>query len=102
MNEEMQSLHKNEIWRLANLPKGKKAIGCKCVYAKKDGFPDKNDVRYKARLVAKGYAQMEGIDYNEVFFSSCETFIYQNYVSLGSVIEFETSSNGCENCVSTR
>jgi len=34
---------------------------------KKDGFPNKSDVRYKARLVAKGYAQTEGIDYNEVF-----------------------------------
>ena len=67
MNEEMQSLHKNQTWKLASLPKGKKAIGCKWVYAKKDGFPDKDDVRYKARLVAKGYAQTEGVDYNEVF-----------------------------------
>jgi hypothetical protein len=52
---------------LTQLPKGKKEIGCKWVFAKKEGFPDKNDVRYKARLVAKGYAQKEGIDYNEVF-----------------------------------
>ena len=37
------------------------------MYAHKEGFPSKNDVRYKARLVAKGYAQKEGIDYNEVF-----------------------------------
>ncbi|KAE8687328.1 Peroxidase 44 [Hibiscus syriacus] len=54
-------------WKLASLLKGKKAIGCKWVYAKKDGFPDKNNIRYKARLVAKGYAQTEGVDYNEVF-----------------------------------
>ncbi|KAE8684117.1 hypothetical protein F3Y22_tig00111151pilonHSYRG00072 [Hibiscus syriacus] len=67
MNEEMQSLQKNQTWKLASLPKGKKAIGCKWVYAKKDGFPDKNNIRYKARLVAKGYAQTEGVDYNEVF-----------------------------------
>ncbi|KAL5850870.1 hypothetical protein ACOSQ4_008883 [Xanthoceras sorbifolium] len=67
MNEEMQSLHKNQTWKLASLPKGKKAIGCKWVYAKKEGFPDKKSIRCKARLVAKGYAQMEGIDYNEVF-----------------------------------
>ena len=33
----------------------------------KDGFPDKNNIRYKARLVAKGYAQTERVDYNEVF-----------------------------------
>ena len=67
MNEEMQSLHKNKTWELVTLPKGKKAIGCKWVYAKKEGFPGKNEIRYKARLVAKGYAQKEGIDYNEVF-----------------------------------
>ena len=67
MDEEMQSLVKNHTWKLARLPKGKKAIGCKWVYAQKEGFPSKNDVRYKARLVAKGYAQKKGIDYNEVF-----------------------------------
>ncbi|KAE8671810.1 ABC transporter B family member 7 [Hibiscus syriacus] len=65
MNEEMQSLQKNQTWKLASL-KGKKAIGCKWVYAKKDGFPDKNNIRYKARFVAKGYAQTKGVDYNEV------------------------------------
>ncbi|KAK9200145.1 hypothetical protein WN944_015341 [Citrus x changshan-huyou] len=67
MNEEMQSLHKNETWELVTLPKEKKTIGCKWVYAKKEGFPRKNEIRYKVRLVAKGYAQKEGIDYNEVF-----------------------------------
>ena len=67
MDEEMQSLVKNHTWKLARLPKGKKAIGCKWVYAQKEGFPSKNDIRYKARLVAKGYVQKEGIDYNEVF-----------------------------------
>ncbi|KAG8477849.1 hypothetical protein CXB51_027472 [Gossypium anomalum] len=50
INEEMQSLHKNRTWDLVTLPKGKKAIGCKWVYAKKEGFPGKNEIRYKARL----------------------------------------------------
>ncbi|KAM2303958.1 hypothetical protein ACFXTH_023714 [Malus domestica] len=67
MDEEMKSLHKNETWKLVQLPKGKKTIGCKWVYAKKMESLGKDNVRFKARLVAKGYAQKEGIDYNEVF-----------------------------------
>ena len=35
MDEEMQSLMKNHTWKLARPPKGKKAIGCKWVYAQK-------------------------------------------------------------------
>jgi len=35
MVEEMSSLHKNDTWELIELLKGKKAIGCKWVYAKK-------------------------------------------------------------------
>ncbi|KAL3821238.1 hypothetical protein ACJIZ3_007143 [Penstemon smallii] len=66
MEEEMDSFHKNKTWELVKLPEGKRAIGCKWVYAKKDSG-DKSKVRFKARLVAKGYAQKEGIDYNEVF-----------------------------------
>ncbi|CAN1822894.1 Retrovirus-related Pol polyprotein from transposon TNT 1-94, partial [Linum perenne] len=64
MKEEMKSLEKNKTWSLVPLPSGKRAIGCKWVFAKKD---DKSGIRFKARLVAKGYAQKEGIDYNEIF-----------------------------------
>ena len=66
MQEEMESLHKNDTWELVELPKGRKAIGCKCVYTKKEGI-EGTPLRFKSRLVAKGYAQEEGIDYNEVF-----------------------------------
>ena len=64
MNEEMQSLNKNRSWELVTLPKEKKAIQCKWVYAKKEGFPHKNEIQYKGRFIVKGYAQKEGIDYN--------------------------------------
>ena len=56
MKEEMSSLHKNDTWELTELLKRKKAIGCKWVYAKKQGSLKENTVCYKARLAAKGYA----------------------------------------------
>jgi len=55
--DEMSSLHKNDTWELSELPKGKKAIGCKWVFTKKKGSSNDDIVRYKSRLVAKGYAQ---------------------------------------------
>ena len=41
MNEELKSLYKNDTWELTRLPKGKKAIGCKWVYAKKQNLSKK-------------------------------------------------------------
>ena len=48
MREEMKSLDKNETWVLCELPKGRKAIGCKWVYSKKEEA--NGTTRFKARL----------------------------------------------------
>ena len=66
MREEMDALEKNKTWRITELPKGKKSVGCKWVFSvkyKADGRLE----RYKARLVAKGYTQTYGVDYQETF-----------------------------------
>lgn len=66
INEEMNSLHRNNTWELVDLPVGRKAIGCKWVFKIK--YKSNGEIeRYIARLVAKGYGQREGIDFDEKF-----------------------------------
>uniref|UniRef100_A0A2N9HJ44 Integrase catalytic domain-containing protein n=1 Tax=Fagus sylvatica TaxID=28930 RepID=A0A2N9HJ44_FAGSY len=67
MVEENESLSKNKTWELTELPKGKKPIGCKWVFKKKEAVSEKEGERFKTRLVAKGYLQRHRIDYDEVF-----------------------------------
>lgn len=66
MDDEFQSLLKNNTWKLTTLPPGKKALPCKWIFKTKiDETGAVN--RYKARLVVKGYAQKRGIDYDEIY-----------------------------------
>ena len=62
MIEEINALDTNGIQEVVNLLTGKKAIGCKWVFAVKVNH-DGSVARLKAHLVAKGYAQTYGVDY---------------------------------------
>jgi Reverse transcriptase (RNA-dependent DNA polymerase) len=56
--EELEALCQRNVFKLTNLPKGHKIIGCRWV------FNIKSDSRKKARLVAQGFSQ---VDFNELF-----------------------------------
>jgi hypothetical protein len=66
MLDELRSLQEHGTWRLAELPAGRRSIGCKWVYKTKR---DESGAvtRYKARLVAQGFSQREGIDFGATF-----------------------------------
>jgi transposase InsO family protein len=66
MDQEMESIEKNNTWELVKLPEGARKIGVRWIYKTK--YNERGEVeKYKARLVAKGYSQQHGVDYNEVF-----------------------------------
>jgi hypothetical protein len=68
MNEEIETIERNNTWDFVDLLTGKTSIGVKWVYKTK--FNEKDKVEKKnARLVAKGFAQQPDIDYGEAFSS---------------------------------
>ena len=66
MDEEMESLRKNETWSLVKLPRGRNVVSSKWVFKSKTN-PDGSLNRRKARLVARGFSQTAGVDYFETF-----------------------------------
>ena len=56
MDEDIDSIERNETWELTTLPPKKQVIGVKWIYKTKYNVEEKI-VRYKAHLVAKGYKQ---------------------------------------------
>ncbi|GAA0153042.1 transmembrane signal receptor [Lithospermum erythrorhizon] len=65
MDQEINSITRNNTWTLTTLPQKGEKIGVRWIYkTKRDENGDIS--KHKARLVAKGYAQQHGIDYTEV------------------------------------
>ena len=69
MQEEIESLYKNETWVLVKPPTRQRIVGCKWIFKIKKGSHGVEKARYKARLVAKGYSHVLGVDFNDVFSS---------------------------------
>lgn len=61
MDDEIDSMNKNRVWEMVDLPKNEKAISCKWILRRK------RDGAYRARLVARGFLQREGVDYSETY-----------------------------------
>ena len=59
--EQLEALRRRDVYELVNPPKGRKIIKNRWV------FDIKPDGRKRARLVARGFAQIEGIDYDQIF-----------------------------------
>eukprot|EP00253_Pinus_taeda_P009075 PITA_09075 len=66
MNEEYESIMKNDVWDVVLKPQDKTIVTSKWLYKIKRGV-DGSAEKYKARFVARGFSQKEGVDYDEIF-----------------------------------
>ena len=80
--EEMGSLQKNKSWESVKLPKRKRAIGCKCVYRKKEALSENEGKKFKAQLVAKDYSQKEEENTPDMLTKSFPTDKFKSYLDL--------------------
>lgn len=67
MEEEIDSLIKNNTGKLVKKPQNQKLVGCKWIYKLKHYHDSSQQVCYKVRLIAKDFTQKEGEDYGEIF-----------------------------------
>ena len=89
--DEIQSLIGSGTWEVAQLPPGRKAIGCRWVFVikhKSDGSVD----RYKARLVAQGFSQRPGLDYGETYAATVKWATLRAILALGALEDLEIES----------
>ena len=84
MNEEYESIMKNDVWDVVLRPKDKFVVTSKWLYKIKHGA-DGSAEKFKARFVARGFSQKEGIDYDEIFAPVAR------YTSIRSIISLVAS-----------
>ena len=65
MQAELGTMKEMNVYKVTELPKGRKAIGCCWVLEFKED--NKGGSVYKARLVAQGFSQVPGVDYGATF-----------------------------------
>eukprot|EP00253_Pinus_taeda_P028312 PITA_28312 len=66
MNEEYESIMKNDVWDVVPRPQDKYVVTSKWLYKIKQSV-DGSAEKFKAIFVARGFSQKEGVDYDEIF-----------------------------------
>lgn len=84
MMEEINALDDNSSWDLVKLLAGKKAIGCKWVFAVTINL-NGSVARFKTHLVVKGCAQTFGVDYFDTFSLVAKLTFVHLFISMTTI-----------------
>ncbi|XP_057843545.1 uncharacterized mitochondrial protein AtMg00820-like [Cryptomeria japonica] len=88
MDEEHQSIIKNDVWDIVPRLEGKLVVSSKWLYKIKHAA-DVSIEKFNARFVVRGFSQKEGIDYEETF------SLVARYTSIGTIIAI-AATKGCK------
>ncbi|KAL0361118.1 UNVERIFIED_CONTAM: Retrovirus-related Pol polyprotein from transposon RE1 [Sesamum radiatum] len=88
MKVEIDALERNGTWTIADLPLGKKAIGCKWVYKIKYNS-DGTIECFKAYLVVLGNNQVEAVDYHETFAPMAKMISVRTFLAVTAIRNWE-------------
>lgn len=88
IQEEYESLIRNNTWTICQLPSGRKAIEGKWILKHKPGFKT-TAPRYKARFVIKGFSQVHGVDYNETYAPVAKTYSFRMVMAIAAARDLE-------------
>ncbi|GKE95274.1 retrotransposon protein, putative, ty1-copia subclass, partial [Tanacetum coccineum] len=88
MNEEMQSMNDNKVWKLVVLPPNAKVVKSKWIYKKKT-YMDGKVYIYKVRHVAKGFTQTYGVDYVETFSHVADIRAIRILIAIAAYYDYE-------------
>ena len=88
MNEEYQSIMKNDVWEIVPRPKKKSVMTLKWIYKIKHAA-DGSIEKYKVRFIARGFSQKESIDYKETFSSVARYTSVRTILALESVMKWK-------------
>ncbi|GJW31930.1 retrotransposon protein, putative, ty1-copia subclass [Tanacetum coccineum] len=80
MNEEMQFMNDNKVWKLIVLQPNAKVVKSKWIY---------KVYIYKTRLVAKGFTQTYGVDYEETFSPVADIRAIRILIAIAAYYDYE-------------
>ena len=84
MQEEYNSIIKNNVWEVVSRRTEKSIVSSKWIFKLKHAA-DGSIEKYKARFVARGFSQKEGIDYDETFAPVARYTSIRTIISLISI-----------------